>query len=137
MPNYAWSDDLATGLAQMDADHQRLIEMISRLDGIGTGKGSRDDIHTILMALAAYTKDHIAHEEGLMARSGYKDAAAHKAQHAVFVNKVGEFIGAFDGGADITGDMTMFLYRWLVDHINKTDKLLVWSLANLDTAETD
>jgi hemerythrin len=135
MANYTWTESLATGLAHMDADHQRLIEMISKLEDISTGKGSRDDVKKILMALVDYTKYHTAGEERLMDKSGYKGAGPHKFEHAVFVNKIQKFVETFDGGKDITQDMTTFLYRWLVDHINKTDKLLVWSLTNLETAD--
>jgi hemerythrin len=119
----------------MDADHQRLIEIISSLDLICEGRGSREEVKTILASLLNYTRAHIAHEERLMDQSGYKGAGPHKFEHTVFVNRIEGFAAAFDGGKDITQDMTAFLHRWLVDHISKTDKLLVWSLANLDTTE--
>lgn len=135
MPQSNWNDNLSTGLAHMDADHQRLIEIISSLEVISQGGGAREQVKQILQSLLDYTKAHIAHEESLMDRSGYKGAGPHRFEHTVFVNKIEGFAEAFDGGQDITQEMTAFLHRWLVDHINKTDKLLVWSLANLDTTE--
>jgi hemerythrin len=132
MAIYGWSENLATGMAHMDADHQRLIEMISKLEEISQGHETREDVHKILLALIDYAKYHTAREERLMQQINYKSAGPHKFEHAVFVNKINEFLDAFNDGKDISQDMTRFLYRWLIDHINKVDKLLVWSLANLD-----
>jgi hemerythrin len=125
-----WSDSLLTGVSTIDADHKRLIETINMLEGVSSVRDDRAVIKEILVALLDYTKYHFEREEKLMQlASGYGDIQAHKEQHKKFVKQVDEYVAAFCAGQEFTDDMTVFLYDWFVNHINKTDKKLAAALA--------
>jgi hemerythrin len=127
--NTLWSDSLLTGVSAIDADHKRLIDTINRLEGVTSAKDSRDVLKEVLISLLDYTKYHFDREEKLMQVAvGYLGAQAHKLEHRTFVKKVDDYVAAFCAGQEFSEDMTLFLYRWFVNHINKTDRELVAAL---------
>jgi hemerythrin len=130
MRNTVWSDSLLTGVVAIDSDHKRLIETINRLESVTSLNESREVLKEVLMSLLDYTKYHFEREEKLMQVAvGYAGAEAHKLEHRRFVKRVDDYVAAFCAGQEFTDDITMFLYSWFVNHINKTDKELVANLA--------
>lgn len=132
MTEIGWKANLATGLAALDKDHQKMIELIKRTEEIAKVGGRREEIKEILSSLVDYTKSHMLREEKIMEDSGYKSIGPHRFEHAVFMRRIHEFIDRFESGENIVEEMASFLYTWLIDHINKTDKVMVWSLDYLN-----
>lgn len=123
------NQNLILGHAKIDGDHQKLFDLINRLAGaMKTGEG-KQACGAILNELVSYTRTHFSMEEASMSRHGYPQAAAHKAEHDKFVNKIQEFKNKFEAGSGVvTIEILTFLRDWLSNHIQKIDKALVGAL---------
>lgn len=118
-----WSSELSVRVAEIDQQHQKLIDMINDLnDAMSKGKG-KEITAKIIEGLLSYTATHFALEEKYFTLYGYPEAGIHKIEHKNFVKKVTEFKDSFNKGAVLlTFDIITFLKDWLVKHIQGTDK---------------
>jgi hemerythrin len=118
-----WEDAFSVGIATIDKQHMKLIDMINTLyDHMKAGK-SGEVIEELLSSLIDYTKVHFATEEKLFERYGYPQAAAHKKEHDDFVGTVAKFNQDYlDKKAGLSIQVLNFLTKWLRDHILITDK---------------
>ena len=123
-PIIAWSDQLATGLASVDRQHQRLIDIISALGNLHTRCATAEEITPVLAELHDYTVYHFQHEADLMQawpiNETYK--AVHLKSHQSFIEcieKTGELIATNPSG--VVDHLLSFLVKWLVHHITGED----------------
>lgn len=118
-----WSAMLSVGVTEIDDQHKKLIDLVNQLnDAMHAGKG-KEALTPVLAELIRYTQYHFGTEDRLMARHGYKEAPAHKAEHAKFVAEVTAFKAKFDkGNAMLSNELMAFLRDWLSKHILSTDK---------------
>lgn len=116
-----WQDDLNTGIDVIDAQHQRIVEMINRLH-VTNKNMERMAVAEVVDELVDYTLSHFAFEEELMEEAGYPFSAAHKRVHEVFSKRVGEYRLRFEAGEDIVDELRSLLSRWLFNHIRSDDK---------------
>lgn len=99
------------------------------MENISSVNESRAQMREIITSLIDYTKYHFGREEKLMQVAvGYRDIEKHKREHAMFIEKVEKYVSAFCAGQEFSEDITVFLYSWLVNHINGTDKALAEKL---------
>ena len=62
MPEIEWTDEMSVGHAELDAQHQMLLELYNRFDAAAAqGKGRRA-VADLLAALFEYTEEHFAAE---------------------------------------------------------------------------
>lgn len=115
----AWTAALATGVRQIDLQHQELIDLINELDAAHAAGRQAEALDEVLPRLAAYVLFHFGTEEALMGAT--EGAAAHAALHArehrLFAERVAELRA--DPG-DLAGFID-YLKDWLIGHIMKTD----------------
>lgn len=124
LPLIDWTDALSVGIASIDDQHKKLVELLNALhDSSVTGKGN-EQIKGILQELVGYTVNHFAYEEKLFAEHGYPETDSHKEAHVALTSQVGKFNEEFQAGnAKLSGDLFKFLRTWLNGHIRGTDKL--------------
>jgi methyl-accepting chemotaxis protein len=129
-PFIEWSPALAVGNADIDRQHQKLIEIANRLYvAMQSGRG-REVVGSLLDELVNYTVEHFAWEEKAMEKHGYRDKDRHLAEHRKLIDDVSKFKWQFESGnASITVELMGFLRDWLVNHILKVDKALARDLA--------
>ncbi len=76
----ASATDMQTGVAGIDAAHERIFALMNNFGGgasqIGVGKS--------LALLCEYVKDHFREEEALMSVGRYAGLSAHRQHHHVF-----------------------------------------------------
>jgi hemerythrin len=128
MPIAIWLPKYETGNPSVDRQHQRLFEMVNELHhGIIAGQG-RETMGPTLKALAKYTLEHFATEEGFMRASGYEHYPRHKARHDELAKQVKELITQYDSGAlALPGTLSKFLADWLTHHIKEEDmEMITW-----------
>jgi hemerythrin len=123
MALFEWNNDLSVNVAEIDAQHRRLITLINQLnDAMKQGKG-KDVLGKTIGDLFAYAGTHFANEERYFDRFSYPQTAAHKAKHQAFVKKVSEFKEGYDAGKlTLTLEIMTFLKDWLKGHIQGDDK---------------
>jgi hemerythrin-like metal-binding protein len=83
-------DFLPTGYEPFDAEHARLSESIERLLA-ELNKGRVAAVRSTLSDLLSLTEEHFAHEERLMADTGYAQYPRHKEAHDLFVGDLRTF----------------------------------------------
>lgn len=117
-----WSDSLAVKIAGIDQQHQQLIGIINDLnDAMKAGKG-KEVLAGIVDRMITYTVTHFKLEEQYFDQYKYPDAAAHKRQHAQFIDKARELRdGVRDGNLSLSVEAMRFLGDWWTGHINGTD----------------
>lgn len=123
MPFIQWTNALSVGIAEIDREHQGLVAIINDLhDAMHQGKG-KDALAEIINRLISYAMTHFQTEEDYFDRFGYPEATAHKAEHAAFKQKVGEFRIGFEAGAiGLSFQVMDFLSKWVQNHIQNADK---------------
>ncbi len=76
-----WRDELETGVAAVDDDHRRLIDLMNRSFSVMASGRGVVDAQSLLDEMADLMESHFAAEEGLMMKSAYPQAAAHQRMH--------------------------------------------------------
>ena len=120
-----WSDDLATGVTEIDNQHREIFRRVDKLStACGEGKG-KDEVLRLLLFLEEYIKEHFAAEEKLQMRQAYPEYAAHKSQHSRFIADVARLTAEFRAEGATLSLVIMTnktLASWLVQHITQADK---------------
>lgn len=116
---FEWSPFFETGLADVDAQHQRLVGL---LNGLTRDVDSASPAHlgAALVELAEYTQYHFRCEEDNMRLAGVFDTfyQGHCATHQRFVQQVSGWIEAHQRGEAIDiRKILSFLADWLIFHI--------------------
>ncbi|MBW1846681.1 MAG: hemerythrin family protein [Deltaproteobacteria bacterium] len=117
-----WSTNLSVNVAEIDSQHQHLVNFINDLSAaMKEGKG-KDSLAEIITGLVLYAKTHFATEEKYFDKFGYPETFSHKQEHNMFIEKVTEFKNDFDNGSQLLSvPILSFLRDWLVNHINVSD----------------
>lgn len=118
-----WSDSLSVHVAEIDEQHQKLIQLINMLHDAMLEKKGKEVLADILDQLAAYTVYHFSTEEKYMEQCNYSGLLLHKKEHDSFVGKVDSLIKDYQANKlGITIDLMNFLRDWVSHHIQVTDK---------------
>lgn len=123
---FVWSKRFETGLAEVDAQHRHLVQMINRLARLA-GTCSNHELQRLIDELQDYTRYHFRTEENLM-RTHQIDPefrAAHEHAHASLIEQAHRMRlmaqQAGDHLAEAVSLLLPFLTKWLVFHILGTD----------------
>jgi hemerythrin len=121
-----WTQALAVGHAEIDAQHQELFRRADQLlEAMAAGQSGI--IEGLFEFLGSYVVDHFAAEERLMTDSRFPGYNVHKAAHERFVRdldalrKLHQSSGA---SAAVTIKARTWLGEWLKNHIGGTDQML-------------
>jgi hemerythrin len=115
-----WSEGMSVGIFSIDAQHKKLVEMINTLHSALRQGKSAEVAGRIVTQMKAYAFSHFAHEEKCMIQTAYPGLAGHKKEHAAFVQQVEDVTS---GKVEMTSiELIEFLRKWLVQHIQGTDK---------------
>ncbi len=118
-----WTRELELGVAEIDRQHQWLVQLTNQLhDELSRPEPRREAIGDVLEGLVDYTHNHFIVEEVLFQQHDYPETPAHKAEHDGFTSKAMELLMRFEMGEEITFEALDFLKEWLVHHICKVDR---------------
>jgi hemerythrin len=117
-----WDGDLSIGVASMDEQHHRLVEMVNQLYDAYRHDNGRGAAGPVLAGLVEYTTSHFRAEEEYMARQGYPELDEHRRLHAQLLGRVEDFRRRHAAGqSEVVLDLVLFLRTWLVRHIQGVD----------------
>lgn len=121
----SWSEAQATGHADMDHDHKKLVDLINQLaDGMENNK-PKEFCGDTLAQFIEQTRTHFHAEEQLMDRHRYPKAEEHKALHTTLLKDVLAFKASYDAG--VTTEfvtLLVILDSWLKRDIMGADRAL-------------
>lgn len=125
---FKWRDAFRLDIPEIDAQHQKLFEIGSRLYEIislGDKYDHYDEIMQIIDELRDYAKYHFSYEENLMREKNFEGYDTHKVEHNLFIKRIAA-INVEDIEEDqnkVLLDMVTFIADWISGHILKTDRL--------------
>ena len=122
-----WKEHLATGIRQIDVQHQELFRQFNLLmNAIDGGKGATQVLE-VLGFLDDYTVAHFHDEEMIMMENSYPYLELHRGEHAQFRRDLERLKSRIttEGFTQQNIKLTSrTLLRWLIQHICTTDKAL-------------
>jgi len=125
MARTEWSPGLQIGIAAIDEQHHKLLDLLNEVQRLAAeGNSSFEEIDDIFEALEAYIASHFRDEEALMERIGYEFLAQHREEHRDLARQVAENREAYSRGTMNAQDLYEWLLRWLLKHIAGSDSLI-------------
>ena len=124
---YKWNDDIATGIAEIDKQHQELFARINSILEACSRKKGRAEVASYLTFLEAYVVEHFQAEEKQMRAQAYPALAAHHGEHVQFTSQIAKIMKEFNEYGTAIHVLLMAVRAsgdWLVSHIKKTDKAM-------------
>lgn len=122
-----WTEALAVGIADVDAQHKSLFEQADRLLESAKRGVKQDELNALLDFLGNYVVEHFGTEERYMAKYAFPESAEHKKQHKDFVDYYLGVRAKIDKeGASLSTlfQVQKYIIDWLNNHIRKSDKVL-------------
>ena len=123
MPVIPWEERFSVHVQEIDAQHQRLLQMIDDLHTAMTERRGREVLLEIVERMIDYARSHFATEEAYMERFKYPGYVRHRAEHAGFSAKAVELHGRLRSGALVLSlEVINFLREWVTNHILVSDQ---------------
>lgn len=125
--NIAWNDNLASGDATIDSQHQELFNHINSFFNSIDKEFNHETTVRTLNYLVKYVRFHFGHEEEQMEKYSYPEFRVHKAAHRELVESLMSCYKKLvsEGNAmNVKDELTQLLQVWFVDHIMTYDQRL-------------
>lgn len=122
-PLFEFNERFRIGVQDMDDQHRRLLELVSKLDEVIQRNRDPREFRTVIVDLEQYIQIHFAAEEIYMERIGFPKILQHKKSHGDFTREVGNFRRRVGGGETRAMDELLdYLKSWVIGHIMVMDK---------------
>ncbi|MCX5863815.1 MAG: hemerythrin family protein [Deltaproteobacteria bacterium] len=121
MGEFAWSAKYSIDNAQIDAEHQRLIELAN---DVATFAGSGEKLPRIkgaIIALYDYVKTHFQHEEEYMLQLGYLQYEEHKKLHEGIIAEMNAIMKHSGNLDTLVYKFKRLMNAWVLEHILTED----------------
>ena len=123
MPILVWSDDYSVNVAEIDAQHKKLLEHVNKLHAGVEAQIDKQDLHKLVVDLYEYAVFHFAFEEKLMKQHGMDHFKKHHKQHKLLLKHLKHICNAVSDGKrpafyseyDVSND-------WFLAHIMGSDR---------------
>jgi hemerythrin len=122
-----WDPALATGIAEVDGQHQEIFRRAEALVLAIRRGSSRDEVGATLGFLEQHVETHFRDEEALMREVGFPLLEAHQREHQAFFREVAEFSSEHrraGASPSLILRVTGRIATWLRDHIGDADRRL-------------
>lgn len=121
-----WQDSFSLGIAEVDHEHKSLIDLINVLHGSLTTSARTDEIAEFLAELHASVAAHFALEERVMRQAGYREFAAHKAEHERLLDEIRGIMDEQRSSPDADYERALAerLRDWFERHFRDADRRL-------------
>lgn len=129
--DFKWKNEYELGIPKIDEQHRRLLEIGQEVyDVVCISEASNgaediyDDIMSILEKLYDYTEYHFKSEEEELSKVKYDMLDDHILEHEFFTKYLNKIVRKdIDENQDEhINDILEFLNKWLIHHIQKTDR---------------
>jgi len=123
-PLLEWSEDHRIGIPVLDFEHQNLFAKINELLQDFESEDEKEKIEACLGEIHARMEAHFALEEKFMKGKQYQHFAEHKREHDMLLDQLVDAITEYENAPEAkpTDALQMKLKRWIIDHVNTSDK---------------
>ena len=123
MPVLVWSDKYSINVAEIDAQHKKLLEHVNNLHAGVEAQIDKEDLRQLVLDLVEYTRFHFSEEEKLMKQHGMEHIKKHHKEHKLLLKYLQQIVEAISEGKrpafyseyDVSND-------WFLAHILGFDK---------------
>jgi hemerythrin len=121
------TEDMKTGVAKIDEQHQELINRINAVVSMGTQSVTKEEPRKTLDFLGAYVIKHFGDEQSLQRQCTspkYEKYEWHKNQHDTFISsfkQLEEEFSATGPSAKFTVKLNSSVIDWIINHIKTVD----------------
>lgn len=140
MKRFELTDDLLTGIKEIDNQHHQLLAKGNAILFPETGKLKGKDILDGLKFLIRYVDEHFSTEERLMKYFEYPKREGHKKQHQRLRREVEELYNRgkkADPVTDLASEIHYLFCDWFNYHIREWDKGYAAFLGEQDDLDLD
>ncbi|MBU1406012.1 MAG: hemerythrin family protein [Proteobacteria bacterium] len=117
MGEFVWSAKYSIGNAEIDAEHQRLIELANHVASLAANNEQLARIKQYIVALYDYVKTHFQHEEEYMLALGYPQYEEHKKLHEGIIAEMNAIM-KHSGNLDVlVYKFKRLMNAWVLEHI--------------------
>jgi hemerythrin len=116
-----WTDDLNTGIPEIDAENKKIVTYINALSD-AKAAGDPTAVAAVIDNLLDYVVNHFIFEEHLMEQANYEFRASHEAFHEMFAKKLADLRGRCNQGENVSDVLVSFLSNWVNVHIRQEDQ---------------
>jgi len=121
-----WDETFSVGVKELDGQHQKLFEIINRLNNSINAPTNTEKTSEIIKELLDYSVYHFSTEEKYFEEFNYEHKEAHIKSHNAYKEKIDHFITDFkDKNGYLPFEIIEFLTNWWTAHVNGQDKLYV------------
>jgi hemerythrin len=121
MAAISWTEELSVGVAELDDQHKRLVDLINVLAG---PQLPPDQLAEAAQATVEYAARHFNDEESHILDAAPELVGEHFELHARFIEVAYDFLHRLaEGRADgLQAEMFAYLSDWLIHHIRDEDR---------------
>jgi len=87
MKKIIWSEDYSVGVAELDAQHRKIIELINKLDDSSGQDGDSGSFAFVINEMHSYIINHFGTEERLLKKKKYPGLQEQRASHDAFIKE--------------------------------------------------
>ena len=122
MKKITWSEEYSVGVATLDAQHQKIIELINTLADSTADSGDADSIAYVINEMHSYIIDHFSTEERMLKKKKFPGLAAQRASHDAFIKEFSYIcLEVARDRKSATQRLTEYLGNWWSTHILEDD----------------
>jgi hemerythrin len=129
--SFKWSEDLSTGIHDIDAQHIALIGQFNDLMEACAQKKGKDEVARFLTFLTGYVNQHFDDEERAMARNVYDGIEVHIKEHEQYRRQLAMLKDDVikRGMTDqVVSEAVWVAADWFISHIKRTDLAMAAAL---------
>ncbi len=117
-----WSPRFSVGVAAIDDQHKRIVDMINAVIIRSASTTTREVISEALVDMIEYVDVHFRDEEALLKKHGYPGCKEQEDLHLEFTKRVVELCSTYRDDHETTRvDLLSSLKQWFLDHIRIED----------------
>jgi hemerythrin len=116
-----WKAEYATGIQNIDNQHQRILELITLFEGLTGDTAHSVDAHKLILHTREFMEFHFSVEESLMHLLPYADSAVHRAEHGCVLANLADLEGQVRLGIK-KDELVPTMRHLLFDHLAGSDR---------------
>ena len=118
-----WDDSYIIGIAQIDAEHRNIAQLLSSIEEAMKAEPTREETGKLLDELLECTASHFKSEEKLFLDHQYPQYEEHKKEHDNLRHAASRLQAQVRQGVmNLNTDTLIFLVDWFLNHIPAADK---------------
>jgi len=137
---FPWDDNFNTGLATVDEQHRRLVQLLNLLAGYLAYRADAPLLKEVFAELSDYAVYHFQTEEAIWHEFFGDDPseAEHRKAHSSFINEIERLKAkqVSKPSSQVYQDIVHFLARWLAAHILEADCYMAYTVLAMQEGKT-